>query len=67
MDRQGKLPVYVDGSYFLTDRHKVKEAIEETRGFQPQHAKGYPGRVFACIDGRSVQGKVIKGDDDGFL
>ena len=34
MDKQGKLPVYVDGCYMLTDPRKVKEALEETKRFQ---------------------------------
>ncbi|MGX8703401.1 MAG: amidohydrolase [bacterium] len=33
MDRQGKLPVYVDGCYILTNPRKVKEALEETKRF----------------------------------
>ena len=50
MDRQGKLPVYVDGSYFLTDRHKVTEAIEETkrwnREFNTEHMKVHTLKIF---------------------
>ena len=50
MDRQGKLPVYVDGSYFLTDRSKVKEAIEETkrwnREFTTEHMKVHTLKIF---------------------
>ena len=33
LDRQGKLPVYVDGCYILTNPKKVKEALEETKRF----------------------------------
>jgi hypothetical protein len=33
MDRRGKLPVYVDGCYILTNPRKVKEALEETKRF----------------------------------
>ncbi|MBQ9606005.1 MAG: amidohydrolase family protein, partial [Lachnospiraceae bacterium] len=33
LDRQGKLPVYVDGCYMLTNPRKVKEALEETKRF----------------------------------
>ncbi|MBQ9002015.1 MAG: amidohydrolase family protein [Eggerthellaceae bacterium] len=33
MDRQGRLPVYIDGCYMLTDPRMAKEAIEETKRF----------------------------------
>lgn len=33
MDKRGKLPVYVDGCYILTNPRKVKEALEETKRF----------------------------------
>ena len=50
MDRQGKLPVYIDGSYFLTDKHKVKEGIEETkrwnRAFTTEHMKVHTLKIF---------------------
>ena len=50
MDRQGKLPVYVDGSYFLTNRAKVQEAIEETkrwnREFTTEHMKVHTLKIF---------------------
>ena len=43
LDRQGKLPVYVDGCYILTNPRKVKEALEETkrfnREFNTEHLK----------------------------
>ena len=33
LDKQGKLPVYIDGCYMLTNPRKVKEALEETKRF----------------------------------
>jgi len=33
MDEQGKLPVYIDGCYILTNPRKVQEALEETKRF----------------------------------
>ena len=43
LDRQGKLPIYVDGCYILTDPGKLKEALEETkrlnREFTTEHLK----------------------------
>ena len=33
LDKQGKLSVYVDGCYILTNPRKVKEALEETKRF----------------------------------
>ncbi len=50
MDRQGKLPVYIDGSYCLTNRHKVQEALEETkrwnREFNTEHMKVHTLKIF---------------------
>ena len=50
MDKQGKLPVYVDGSYFLTNRAKVQEAIDETkrweRKFDTEHMKVHTLKIF---------------------
>ncbi len=33
MDQQGRLPVYIDGCYMLTDPHKTKQALQELRRF----------------------------------
>ena len=50
LDRQGKLPVYVDGCYVLTNRSKMKEAIEETkrfnREFDTDHLKVHTLKIF---------------------
>ena len=50
LDRQGKLPVYVDGCYVLTNRKKMKEAIEETRRFNrefnTEHLKVHTLKIF---------------------
>ena len=50
LDRQGKLPVYVDGSYVLTNRSKRREAIEETkrlnREFNTEHLKVHTLKIF---------------------
>ena len=50
MDRQGKLPVYVDGSYFLTNRRKVQEVLEGTkrwnREFTTKHMKVHTFKLF---------------------
>ena len=50
LDRQGKLPVYIDGCYVLTNRNKCKEAIEETkrfnREFNTEHLKVHTLKVF---------------------
>ena len=34
LDRQGRLPVYVDGCYILTNPRKMKDAVEETKRFK---------------------------------
>ena len=53
LDRQGKLPVYVDGCYVLTNHSKMKEAIEETkrfnREFNTEHLKVHTLKIF--LDG----------------
>ncbi len=49
LDKQGKLPVYVDGCYMLTDPRKVDEALEETkrfnREFDTEHLKVHTFKV----------------------
>lgn len=49
MDRQGKLPVYIDGCYMLADPRKVKETLEETkrfnREFDTEHLKVHTFKV----------------------
>ena len=43
MDQEGRLPVYIDGCYMLTDPHKTKTALEElkrfNREFNTEHLK----------------------------
>jgi predicted amidohydrolase YtcJ len=50
LDKEGKLPVYVDGCYVLTNRRKMKEAIEETkrfnREFNTEHLKVHTLKIF---------------------
>ena len=50
LDRQGELPVYVDGCYVLTNRAKMKEAIEETKRFNreydTEHLKVHTLKIF---------------------
>ena len=50
LDKEGKLPVYVDGCYVLTNRAKIKEAIEETKRFQrtydSEHLKVHTLKIF---------------------
>ena len=50
LDRQGKLPVYIDGCYVLTNHGKIKEAIEETkrfkREFNTEHLKVHTLKIF---------------------
>ena len=41
LDRNGQLPVYVDGCYVLTNRAKMKEAIEETKRFSREFDTGH--------------------------
>ncbi len=50
MDKQGKLPVYVDGCYFLTNRRKVQEVLDGTkrwnREFTTEHMKVHTFKLF---------------------
>ncbi len=50
LDKQGKLPVYIDGCYVLTNRAKMMEAIEETkrfnREFDTEHLKVHTLKIF---------------------
>ena len=50
LDRQGKLPVYVDGCYTLTRPEKMKEAVEEAkryqREFNTEHLKAHTLKIF---------------------
>ncbi|MBQ8940082.1 MAG: amidohydrolase family protein [Paludibacteraceae bacterium] len=50
LDRQGKLPVYIDGCYVLTQPRKVKEALEEVkrfnREFNTDHLKVHTLKIF---------------------
>ena len=50
LDRQGKLPVYVDGCYTLTRPEKMKEAVEEAkryqREFNTEHLKVHTLKIF---------------------
>ena len=49
LDRRGKLPVYIDGCYIVTNPRKVKEAIEETkrfnREFTTEHLKVHTFKI----------------------
>ena len=49
MDKQGRLPVYIDGCYMLTDPRKIKEALEETkrfnREFNTEHLKVHTFKI----------------------
>ena len=50
MDRQGKLPVYIDGCYVLTRPTKMREALEEVRRFNrefdTEHLKVHTLKIF---------------------
>lgn len=50
MDRQGKLPVYIDGCYVLSVPRLMKEAIEEVkrfnREFNTEHLKVHTLKIF---------------------
>ena len=50
LDREGKLPVYIDGCYVLTNRAKMMEAIDETkrfkREFDSEHLKVHTLKIF---------------------
>ena len=36
LDKKGKLPVYIDGSYVITQPRKMKEALEELKRFNSE-------------------------------
>ena len=50
MDKQGKLPIYIDGSYVLTRPGKMQEALEEvrrfSREFKTEHLKVHTLKIF---------------------
>ena len=50
LDRQGKLPVYIDGSFALTDPRRTKEVIEHVKRFRSKfdtaHLKVHTFKVF---------------------
>ena len=50
MDKQGKLPIYIDGCYVLTRPSKMHEAIEEVkrfnREFNTEHLKVHTLKIF---------------------
>ena len=50
LDRQGKLPVYVDGCYVLTQPRKMKEALEGVKHFRDEfdteHMKVHTLKIF---------------------
>ena len=50
LDKQGKLPVYVDGCYVLTQPAKMKEALEEVKRFRKEfdteHMKVHTLKIF---------------------
>ena len=50
MDRQGKLPVYIDGCYVLTRPSKMQEALKEVRRFHSEfnteHLKVHTLKIF---------------------
>lgn len=50
LDKQGRLPIYIEGCYVLTNHNKIKEAIEETkrfnREFNTDHLKVHTLKVF---------------------
>ena len=50
MDKEGKLPIYIDGSYVLTRPSKMHEAIEEVkrfnRKFNSEHLKVHTLKIF---------------------
>ncbi len=50
LDRQGKLPVYVDGCYVLTQPRKMKEALDEVKRFRnefnTEHMKVHTLKIF---------------------
>ena len=50
MDQEGRLPVYIDGSYMLTNPSKTKHALEElkryNREFNTEHLKVHTLKIF---------------------
>ena len=50
LDRNGKLPVYIDGSYVITQPRKIKEALAEVkrfnREFDTEHLKVHTLKIF---------------------
>lgn len=50
LDKQGKLPVYIDGCYVLTQPRKLREAMEEVkrfnREFNTEHLKVHTLKIF---------------------
>ncbi|MBQ7265399.1 MAG: amidohydrolase family protein [Firmicutes bacterium] len=50
MDKQGKLPIYIDGSYALTHPKKVKEVVDQVKRFREkfntQHLKVHTFKIF---------------------
>ena len=50
MDMEGRLPVYIDGSYMLTNPSKTKHALEElkryNREFNTEHLKVHTLKIF---------------------
>lgn len=50
LDKQGKLPVYIDGCYVLTQPAKLREAMEEVkrfnREFNTEHLKVHTLKIF---------------------
>ena len=49
MDLEGRLPVYIDGCYMLTNPHKTKQAMEElkrfNREFNTEHLKVHTMKI----------------------
>ncbi len=50
MDQEGRLPVYIDGSYMLTNPSKTKQALEElkrfNREYNTEHLKVHTLKIF---------------------
>ncbi|MBQ9631801.1 MAG: amidohydrolase family protein [Lachnospiraceae bacterium] len=50
MDQQGKLPIYIDGSYVITQPRKAREALDELkrfhREFDTEHLKVHTLKIF---------------------
>lgn len=45
MDRQGKLPVYIDGCYVVTRKEQVNEALRELRRVKKEFKDDFKMRV----------------------